>query len=215
MARTATVAPEDIDRAAARPVMSDPPTVRIGGFDQGCQDCHAIFESAPDHSERLAQHTHIALDHGINNRCDNCHDRDDRDRLLLYGRRTVGFDDVEQLCARCHGPTFRDWERGVHGKTVGSWDRNSPDFRRMACTECHDPHAPAFEPIAPLPPPNTLRMNVTERNLEAHSREKRNPLRTWSLGTDPPHGTADETTRAPGGSAAAPDGGQRQGDPDR
>jgi len=174
------VSAEDIDRAAARPIMSDPPEVEIGGVKQRCNDCHRLFDSGVEQKPKMIQHLDIKLDHGLNNNCHNCHSRTNRDYLILYGEREVGFDRVVDLCAKCHGPTWRDWERGIHGKTVGSWDMDSEEHRRMKCTECHDPHRPAFQPIAPLPGPNTLRMRATQRRDGWSGLEhKVSPLRRW------------------------------------
>ncbi len=116
------------------------------------------------------------LDHGLNDRCLNCHDHENRDRLRLHGTKTIGFDDVQELCAKCHGPTFRDWELGIHGRTNGYWDEASGEARKLLCTECHDPHAPAFPDIAPLPGPNTLRMGNTKPSADHSHEEDRGPL---------------------------------------
>jgi hypothetical protein len=61
------------------------------------------------------------------------------------------------VCAKCHGPAYRDWQKGTHGKTLGSWQAGD-SRRRLGCTECHDPHSPAYPRIVPLPAPTTLRM---------------------------------------------------------
>jgi len=166
----------DINRGAGRKMMLDPPTTRIGTLDQTCQACHGIFASSQDEAADRQQHGEIVLEHGMNNRCDNCHSRENRDMLILYGGREVGFSEVELLCAKCHGLTYRDWQRGVHGKTRGSWNPASPEYRLMRCTECHDAHRPAFQHIEPLPAPTTLRMRATERNVNSHTSTKRNPL---------------------------------------
>jgi len=91
----------------------------------------------------------------------------------------VPFSDVQSLCAQCHGPVFRDWERGTHGKTLGAWDLSSPDAHRLTCTECHNPHSPAYEPIEPLPGPNTLRMGEQHKKAHGAHENERNPLRKW------------------------------------
>lgn len=167
-----------LDVGPGRVVLGDPPTIPIAGFDQRCNTCHKLFESSWDGVRPLNQHQHIALSHGINNQCDNCHARDDREQLVLHDGSTVAFTRTETLCAQCHGPVFRDWERGTHGKTLGAWDLSSADAVRLSCAECHDPHSPAFEPIAPLPGPNTLRMGPQSAHKWTHDHE-RNPLRRW------------------------------------
>ncbi len=169
-----------LDPGPARAPLSDPPAVEIAGYLQTCGTCHELFESVPLPERTLLQHAHIALDHGLNDSCFNCHSLGDREKLILYDGTEIGYRDVVQLCARCHGTTFRDWERGTHGKTLGSWDASSGLQRRLECTACHDPHSPAFDPIAPLPGPNTLRMgSPSHSQSEPHVV---NPLQRWSGG---------------------------------
>lgn len=168
---------------ARRETLGDPPLVNIAGFEQRCNACHKLFRSNWDGKRALTQHQHIALAHGINNQCDNCHAREDRERLVLHDGSQVPFTRTETLCAQCHGPVFRDWERGTHGKMLGSWDPGAASARRLSCAECHDPHAPAFDPIAPLPGPNTLRMGEPGEKDGGHGAE-RNPLRRWTMPRD-------------------------------
>ena len=169
----------DIDPVPRRSIMKDPPTTRIGGLDQSCSSCHSIFSSTQDEPKERLQHKEIVLEHGLNDRCDNCHTKGDHDKLVLYGGEEIGYAQVQQLCAKCHGPTYRDWELGMHGKTFGSWETGSPERRRLLCTECHDPHHPAFTPYVPLRGPNTLRQHATEQDKARMGHEKRNPLRHW------------------------------------
>ncbi|MCP4453999.1 MAG: hypothetical protein GY809_21270 [Planctomycetes bacterium] len=110
--------------------------------------------------------------------CSNCHDMDDRNLLVVDGGQTIPYDQVDRLCAKCHGPTFRDWQKGMHGKTMDFWARDMGTPRRLGCTECHDPHTPAFAPMAPLPGPHTLRMGDPLHGSE--SIQINNPLRRWS-----------------------------------
>jgi hypothetical protein len=139
------------------PVLNDPASAWIGGFEQRCNDCHRLFESPVDRVGPLYQHTHIVFAHGINDRCFNCHDQEDRQVLVLRDGRKLPFSRTAELCAQCHGTTYRDWERGMHGKTLGAWRPGAPAMRRLVCVECHDPHAPAYDPVEPLPAPHTLR----------------------------------------------------------
>ncbi len=176
---TPAVDPARISTEPVRPPLSDPPRVTIDGFERTCQECHKLFESAPETPRRLTQHTQIALDHGLNDRCFNCHDRDDRNLLVLSGSRTARFADVDQLCGKCHGPTWRDWQQGMHGRVDGYWLAQAGSPRRLTCTHCHDPHAPAFGSLAPLPAPNTLRMGPQLHHEEAGP-DQPNPLRKWA-----------------------------------
>ena len=98
---------------------------------------------------------------------------------MLQSKESIPYSGVTRLCAGCHGPTYRDWERGMHGRTDGYWDETLGEPHRLSCTECHDPHwprIPAMEPVAPLPPPHTLRMDLHEKR-EGFKHEERDPLR--------------------------------------
>ncbi len=160
-----------------RTIMGDPPTTVIAGFDQRCNACHKLFESTPGGTSPLVQHSQIVLNHGINNSCANCHAKEDRERLVLLDGSSIPYAEAEMLCRQCHGPVYRDWTLGTHGKTVGSWEVGSSDAYRLKCTECHDPHSPRFEAIEPLPGPNSLRMGEPARG--EHQRPN-NPLRHWT-----------------------------------
>jgi hypothetical protein len=173
---------------ARRQPMGDPPSIVVGGFRHACNECHNLFDSPPVERRVLTQHTGIVFSHGMNNRCFNCHDRRNRERLTLHDGTTIGFDEVPRLCSQCHGTVFRDWQRGTHGKTMGSWDAASGRQHRLNCNDCHDPHSPAYKPIAPLPGPHTLRMgDQSPREESEHPHERHMPLRHWSSpGQRPP-----------------------------
>lgn len=160
-----------------RKPLSEPPLVVIGGVEQRCNDCHLLFDSQPEAFAQLRQHVHLVHDHGMNDRCYNCHSVQDRSKLVLHGEKEIGYDQVVLLCAKCHGPTYRDWQRGMHGKTLGAWETGSSKQRRLQCTECHDPHSPAFKKRVPLPGPMTLRMGDQSAPPAGHDEGKVNPLR--------------------------------------
>ena len=104
----------------------------------------------------------------------------------------MGYDQVQDLCASCHGPTYRDWEKGIHGRTNGYWDTSKGEQTRLVCTQCHDPHAPAFGKLVPLPGPNTLRMNDGGGpDPDYHHAPKHNPLILKSL-SSPESGASHE-----------------------
>jgi hypothetical protein len=98
-----------------------------------------------------------ALVHGGGNLwCLDCHDADDRDKLVNIGGELLTFNQSHLLCGSCHGPILQDWERGIHGKTVGRWDQSIEDDGttvRWVCVECHNPHAPAILTLMPEPAP--------------------------------------------------------------
>ena len=156
--------------ASTRPtVTSDPPITTIGSYEYRCNDCHDVFQSPTEKTGDLYQHLDIHFDHGINNSCYNCHDQKNRDELVGRNGQYISYTDIPLLCSQCHGPTYRDWERGMHGKTLGSWETGSPDQVRLECSQCHDPHAPAFPDYQPLPGPNTLRMGNPPAELHHES----------------------------------------------
>lgn len=173
----------EIDPAALgtqprRVALSDPPTINIDGFDRTCMSCHRMFPPREVEPGRLLQHRQVVLDHGINNRCHNCHDGADRNLLVLRDGTTIGYERVVELCAQCHGPTFRDWQRGAHGRTNGYWDKSRGPQQRLGCTECHNPHeprVPAMDSMAPLPGPHALR--AAREDVHAVHAGGRDPLR--------------------------------------
>ncbi len=172
------VRPEQIEPGAFRVALSDPPMISTGTFDQRCSDCHTLFENTRPPGRALQQHTEIKLSHGSNDGCLNCHDKGNREKLTLRGGGLVGYDQVEQLCAQCHGPVYRDWENGTHGKTLGYWDTSLGEAVKLSCTQCHDPHSPAYKPMPALPGPNTLRMGDHDSDHGSLADEK-NPLQRW------------------------------------
>lgn len=181
------IVPAEISTAPVRAPLGDVPVAVIAGFEMRCMECHGLFESRPETARRLTQHRHIVLDHGLNDRCFNCHDDAQRDRLALRGDKTIPFTQVARLCAECHGPTYRDWQRGMHGRTMGSWDPRSDRQWRLICLQCHDPHSPAYKPFRPLPGPNTLRMGPLRKKDEQGPVDRADPLRHWQHEPERPH----------------------------
>jgi len=151
------------------------PEIEIASYTYQCSECHALFPSPSETTRPLTQHRHIRLEHGINNRCFNCHHRDNRDVFVDYKGDPIPYDQPQLLCAKCHGPVYRDWTNGVHGRTDGYWNTELGEPDRKKCIECHDPHTPAFAPLKPAPGPNTLRLGTDKTRAEEES-ESRNPL---------------------------------------
>ena len=121
-----------------------PPTLR---FD----DKHMLV--IPD------EHKDIVMAHGRNNRnnlCTNCHDENNLERFQTRDGRELKFSESPELCGSCHGPTYRDWEAGAHGRTSGYWNRDLGPITRKACVSCHNPHSPKFPGRPPAPPPHIL-----------------------------------------------------------
>ena len=104
--------------------------------------------------------------HGRNNNCFNCHIDDNLKQLQTRDGRALNFEESTQLCGSCHGPTYRDWEAGSHGRTSGYWNRTPAGkvqgqmdgpFKKQDCVNCHNPHSPKFPGRKPAPAPNHLR----------------------------------------------------------
>lgn len=139
-----------VPAAAAASFRVPPPPLTEGVFP--CTDCHDP-EIAPRTERRELKwaHQEIELRHDEDNRwCLDCHDADDRDLLHLANGELVPFEQSDRLCGQCHGDKHRDWRAGVHGRRTGSW---SGEKTYQLCVHCHDAHTPAFQPLAPLPPP--------------------------------------------------------------
>jgi len=132
-----------------------------------CSDCHDDEPTNSDPRELEDEHDETMLSHG-NLWCLHCHDEDDRDVLHLADGNPVAFEDSWQLCTQCHAKKLPDWRAGVHGKRTGYW-RGPKEYR--TCVVCHDPHAPAWKPIEPKPPPARPETITFERQPTAASGE--------------------------------------------
>ena len=176
------VEPAQITTEPMRVPPPTPLTIDVAGFTKRCVDCHQLFRPNRDQPLVLTQHRDIVQGHGMNDRCFNCHDEVQPWWLVLPGGERLGLEQTSRLCATCHGTAFRDWQYGMHGRSGGSWRHESSDHRQLTCTQCHDPHAPAFAPMHALPGPNTLRMIPPSMQPKPEHGERLNPLRQWSGG---------------------------------
>ncbi len=126
-----------------------PPWSETGYFP--CMECHADQEVNPEPRELVEMHDDISLNHGPSDRwCLDCHNPDDRDVLRLVNGKLIPFEESYFLCGQCHGTIFRDWRQGIHGRRQGYWNGGKS---YLLCAHCHNPHAPEFHTIEPLPPP--------------------------------------------------------------
>ncbi len=134
--------------------------------DYDCYGCHERNNPPPlrfDENQKIIvpkEHSDIVMGHGShdrNNLCYNCHNEKDLTTLQVRDGRVVKFDEIPQLCGSCHGPTYRDWEAGAHGRTSGYWNRSLGGIQRLSCANCHNPHAPTIPTRQPAPPPHPLR----------------------------------------------------------
>jgi len=135
--------------------------------DYSCMACHRANDPVQlKFDERgkviVEEHDYIIFDHGhspSNTHCFNCHDQERMDRLRTP-TQILTFEQSTLLCASCHGSTYRDWQRDMHGRTTGFWDASQGEKQRMDCTSCHDPHKPAFPSITPAPAPHSLKGRI-------------------------------------------------------
>jgi formate-dependent nitrite reductase cytochrome c552 subunit len=158
-------APDFTNTATVR--MSAAELVRTGGDTSGmaCYSCHDEKKPVVVHLDTNGTvilpeaHHDLVLKHGRSNRndhCFNCHDQKNLELLRSRDGTAFKLTESSRLCGSCHGPTYRDWEAGIHGRTSGFWDRKRGEVVRQDCTDCHDPHAPAFPSMKPGPGPNVL-----------------------------------------------------------
>lgn len=124
------------------------------GKPQSCTECHDKgSKPAEDPKGKVAAHTAVDLAHGpINDRCFNCHHPLNRDTFISHDGVEIAYENSAQLCAKCHGLTYRSWQHGSHGRRTGYWDTSRGAQTLTACIACHNPHNPVFTPIAPAPP---------------------------------------------------------------
>jgi hypothetical protein len=116
-------------------------------------ECHTLIAAKWHYDRPVNEHRDIKLEHGNNRFCLNCHHATDRNAFADYDGTAIAQTDVVQLCAKCHGPTFRDWQAGVHGRQNGFWQADRGPKTRLRCIQCHDPHRPKrpdMKPLAPL-----------------------------------------------------------------
>ena len=131
-----------------------------------CTDCHGEMEVNSERRQLEEMHDDIQLDHGPEDRwCFDCHNPEDRDSLRLANGTLIDFDESYRLCGQCHGTIFRDWREGIHGRREGYW--NGAKSYQL-CAHCHNPHAPKFQAIEPLPPPVRPQFLSAAANEEDH-----------------------------------------------
>jgi uncharacterized CHY-type Zn-finger protein len=138
-----------------------------------CNDCHMDMEPNPRRRELVDMHDDIVFDHDSENRwCLACHDTYQRDSLRLADGRLLGFNESFRLCGQCHGPKYRDWRIGIHGKRTGQWDGTKQYY---LCVNCHDPHSPRFQSLEPLPPPRRPEQILIDTAYESQEETPASP----------------------------------------
>lgn len=161
------VDPAFLDAAPWRRTYADLAKAKEDLSDFDCYGCHdkkkpPVIEYNANHEVVLPkEHSNLApLGHGSHNRnndCYNCHNQHNLVTFQARDGRELKFQDSTQLCGSCHGPTYRDWEAGAHGRTSGFWDRTKGPMERLDCANCHNPHSPRIPTREAAPPPHPLR----------------------------------------------------------
>lgn len=160
-------------RGALKPLLH-----RRGSFEYKCTECHNDFTSAQRQNAEIPEHAKInaGFDHGLNTFCVNCHHPTDRSAYVAHDGSVIPSTDPALLCSKCHGPTYREWQVGIHGRQNGSWERDNPARTKLLCIQCHDPHQPKFAPMTPDPPTIRSRFDTGAGHGEEHAAaEKQNP----------------------------------------
>jgi len=138
-----------------------------------CNDCHSEMVPNTQRRELVEMHDDIVFDHDSENRwCLACHYTYDRDSLVLAGGKLLGFNESYKLCGQCHGPKYRDWRLGIHGKRTGEWNGQK---QYLLCVSCHDPHSPKIKRIKPLPPPRKPEMILIDTTYEKPEENSTSP----------------------------------------
>jgi hypothetical protein len=117
-----------------------------------CSTCHASTTPnlALRRSEELDEfHQGLVFNHGQLS-CLSCHNSGNYDSLRLADGTAVDFENVQQLCAQCHGPQTRDYRNGSHGGMNGYLDLKRGPRTRNNCTDCHDAHSPQYQAMMPV-----------------------------------------------------------------
>lgn len=129
------------------------------GFTYRCTECHFSIQPPPRQNPLQPEHGSIVLNHGLNTNCLNCHHPANRDVYVDHEGNEIPADQPARLCSKCHGPIYREWEAGIHGRQNGYWDTTKGERTKLFCVQCHDPHDPKFKPMRPLPAPQRTRFS--------------------------------------------------------
>ena len=151
-------------RGAFRPLRN-----RRTGFEYKCSECHTSLKQPLPDSEFAGEHSGIqaAFAHGENITCVNCHHTSDRNAYVAHDGTSIPAEEPARLCGKCHGPTYREWRVGIHGRQNGYWDTEKGLRKKLMCLQCHDPHRPKFQSMTPDAPPIRSRLKL-EAKAQAH-----------------------------------------------
>lgn len=142
-------------RGAIRPLR-----LHRDGEEFECTDCHDGFVGDKAEEALKGEHKEIAFDHGLNLLCLNCHNPKNSMAYVYHDGSEIPSSEPTRLCAKCHGPVYREWMLGVHGRKNEFWNSDFGEPKPLDCIQCHNPHHPKFEPLAPEPPPALTRFDL-------------------------------------------------------
>ena len=132
-----------------------------------CVTCHSLrkADELPQSTAELNEfHRGLELRHG-NLACSSCHAKErPHEELRLASGKLVEMADVQELCAQCHGPQKKSYDKGAHGGMTGYWDTRQGKRVKNDCVHCHDPHAPAFVGAQPVLPPRDRGLTLGEKH---------------------------------------------------
>ena len=181
-AKHALIPPVDrsfLDPATVRRSYADLVRAKEDLSDFDCYGCHEKGHPPPLHydaNQKLIippEHADVVMGHGThgrNNNCFNCHNENNLTTLQPRDGRELKLEESTQLCGSCHGPTYRDWDSGAHGRINGYWNTKLGPAVKKDCVNCHNPHSPRFPGRKPLPGPHPLRApGVSEPTAETTS----------------------------------------------
>ena len=116
-----------------------------------CSSCHdaPLRETRIGDIDNRKSHMDIQLKHAADAimNCQTCHNYQDMQSLVLLNTESLDFNHSYQLCSQCHFEQAQDWAGGAHGKRLAGWQGRRVVFN---CTDCHNPHSPAFDKRWPV-----------------------------------------------------------------
>lgn len=125
-----------------------------------CSICHDGFEGTMGEDALQGEHADIFFDHALSLQCLNCHNPKNADAYVYHDGSEIPGDQPTQLCAKCHGLHYEEWELAVHGRVNGTWDPAYGEQAKLDCIQCHDPHSPKFPKMRPEKPPVATRFEI-------------------------------------------------------
>lgn len=144
-------------------------TERVRTDFQTCQKCHdgerPLSMSKGLGHQGMSRGDSVRGHGDADFRCQKCHDESSPRRFRLLTKESLSVTETPVLCGQCHGLVKRDWNLGLHGKSVGGWAR--PQRQHHSCLDCHDPHQPGFPQMRAEPPPQKPRLHL----LKDHKHE--------------------------------------------